>query len=94
MVEVFLVVTSLINIVASIVMYRRWLNTSTPQSQKSHVARAHYLCVQALQIEQMPNSYAKMVAYDEWRKQLHEYDAACQQQQQAVPEGKRGFRVV
>lgn len=94
MVEVFLVVTSLINIVASILVYWRWLTFSSLKLQTGHAARAHYLCTQALQIEQMPNNYTKMAAYDEWRKQLNEYQLACEQQQKTVPDGKRGFRVV
>jgi|TARA_R110002033_G_scaffold166332_2_gene204981 hypothetical protein len=93
MVEVFLIVTSMLNIVASIFMYQRWLNTPVTSSQKGHSARAHYLCSQALLIEQMPNSYAKIVAYDEWRQQLADYDLACQQEQ-AIPGTKHGFRIV
>lgn len=77
MLTAFIFITGTFNLLAAVLIL--WFSLHRPhRNSHQHQARAHYLCMQLLEIEKMTNNYQKIEAYNLWRQELQAYGEHCQ----------------
>jgi hypothetical protein len=77
MLTAFIFITGTFNLLAAVLIL--WFSLHRPhRNSHQHQARAHYLCMQLLEIEKMTNNYQKIEAYNQWRQELQAYGEYCQ----------------